>query len=95
MLFLFIVIFSSFSSQPELFSPYASKNFSWLGTGAAVRELSPLSTVLVALFAIVSKPGTFDIGARIEIFCTLETSDVPIRQTCRTQSALIVIDEDR
>jgi tetratricopeptide (TPR) repeat protein len=79
----------------DLFYPYASKNFSWLGTGSAVRELKPLTTEPVQLTAVVSKPGTFDLGARIEIYCsTTDQPEAPVLQTCQIQSALIVVDGD-
>ncbi|EFA11313.1 trafficking protein particle complex subunit 8 [Tribolium castaneum] len=82
-------------THSDLFYPYASKNFSWLGTGSAVREVKPLATEPVKLSAVVSRPGTFDLGARIEIFCSsTDQVDAPELQTCQIQSALIVIDGD-
>lgn len=80
----------------SLFDPRASKSFSWLGTGRIIKVLPPLSTVPVQLSVVVTQPGTFDLGTRLQILCNivggqLEECSDGMCQFGQPQSILIVV----
>lgn len=53
--------------------------------------MKPLTSTSVKLSVVVTNPGTFDLGAHIEVFCGA-TNQEAVLQSCQMQSALIVID---
>ncbi|KAL3290126.1 hypothetical protein HHI36_023491 [Cryptolaemus montrouzieri] len=74
-----------------LFLPNASRHFKWLGSGTIVREVKPLSTEVLNLSVAVYSPGTFDLGANIEVFCSkLHDSKFATLQSCQIRSTFIV-----
>lgn len=91
----FYVLFCSLtssSSKVYLYNPYSSKYFRWTGKGRIVKMLKPFCSERIELSAAVFAPGTYDVGARIEILCG--RTDAPqnvVLQTCQIDSALIVI----
>lgn len=81
------------SSKSGLSSSQAISNFSWLTDGKVVRMLEPLNTLAVKLSVILTKPGTFDLGANLSVFCNrLDLDDVPVLQRNQVSSSLIVLD---
>lgn len=94
-LYLIYILFCSTTSsfhKPYLYNPFSSKYFRWIGKGRIVKVLEPFCSERIELLAAVFAPGTYDLGARIEILChrTDEPQNV-VLETCRIDSALIVI----
>lgn len=57
--------------------------------------MKPYSSDVLDLSIAILAPGTYDLGARIDIWCHVgDDSDNAVLQTNRMESALIVINED-
>nr|CAH7769472.1 unnamed protein product [Callosobruchus chinensis] len=78
-------------NKSNLSSPCASTTFSWLGNGKVLKVLHPLMTDTVNLAIVVSMPGTFDLGAHIQVLCRRYDQLEPyILQSCQIHSSLVV-----
>lgn len=74
-----------------IFIPAPSNHFRWLGSGIIIRDMKPLSTEVVRLSVATYGPGTFDLGANIEVYCSKwDQLKVTTLQNCQIHSALIV-----
>ncbi|CAH1982606.1 unnamed protein product [Acanthoscelides obtectus] len=80
-------------NKSNLSSPCASSTFSWLGNGKVLKVLHPLMTDTVNLAVVLTRPGTFDLGAHIQVLCRkYDQSEPYILQSCQIHSSLIVVD---
>nr|CAI5821090.1 unnamed protein product [Callosobruchus analis] len=80
-------------NKSNLSSPCASSTLSWLGNGKVLKVLHPLMTGTVNLAVVVSRPGTFDLGAHIQVLCRRYNRSEPyILQSCQIHSSLIVVE---
>nr|XP_023020027.1 trafficking protein particle complex subunit 8 [Leptinotarsa decemlineata] len=80
------------TNKANLFYSYASSNFCWLGNAKINKDLQPLTTDAVHLAVALLGPGTFDLGAHIQVLC--KRSDYPepfVLQSCQIHSTLIVV----
>lgn len=60
-----------------------------------MKTVQPLTSTSVQLAIAISGPGTFDLGAHIEVLCKkLNESEPFILQSCQIHSALIVVNMD-
>lgn len=81
-------------NKSNLFYRNASSSFTWLGNSKVIRTVKPLTTEAVMLSACVTGPGTFNLGAHIQISCCkVDQAEPYIVQTCQIHSALIVHNE--
>ncbi|XP_044765765.1 trafficking protein particle complex subunit 8 [Coccinella septempunctata] len=72
------------------FSP-TTNHFRWLGSSIIIRDMKPLSTEVLRLSVATYGPGTFDLGANIEVYCSkLDELKETTLQNCRIHSMLIV-----
>lgn len=83
---------SSSSSKNKLYSPHSSSTFHWVGLAGSCTELSPHDSTSVSLCAVVTGPGTFDLGSSVEVWCRAcgapEADNVA--QVWRVESAVVV-----
>ncbi|KAJ8941444.1 hypothetical protein NQ318_016076 [Aromia moschata] len=80
-------------NKSNLFYTYASNHFSWLGSSKIIKTLKPLTTDTVQLAVVLTGPGTYNLGAHIQILCSRSNqSESFVPQSCQIHSALIVID---
>ncbi|CAH1153382.1 unnamed protein product [Phaedon cochleariae] len=78
--------------KSNLFYTNASSNFCWLGNTKILRTLHPLTTDTVHLAVVVTGPGTFDLGAHIQVSCKkVDQAESYILQSCQIHSTLIVM----
>ncbi|CAG9855344.1 unnamed protein product [Phyllotreta striolata] len=73
---------------------YASSKFCWLSNSKIIKQIHPLTTESVELSAALSGPGTFDLGAHIQILCKSVDSDPLVLQSCQIHPTLIVKNKD-
>ncbi|KAJ8926890.1 hypothetical protein NQ314_020741 [Rhamnusium bicolor] len=82
-------------NKSNLFYTYASSSFSWLGNSKIIKTLKPLSTDTVDLSVVFSGPGTYNLGANIQVSCSkLNQTEPYVLQSCQIHSALIVVNID-
>ncbi|KAJ8923650.1 hypothetical protein NQ315_010230 [Exocentrus adspersus] len=78
-------------NRSTLYYRNASSNFRWMCTGKIVRTIKPLTTETVMLSACVTGPGTYNLGAHIQVSCSkVEKAEPYVVQTCPIHAALIV-----
>lgn len=69
-----------------------SNQFRWVGNCKTKFTMEPLSTKVIHLNIAVTRPGTFDLGANIQVLCQRlkHSGELPIVQLCEIKSAIIV-----
>ncbi|KAG5890112.1 hypothetical protein JTB14_005243 [Gonioctena quinquepunctata] len=73
-------------------NPQASSDFCWLGNSRVNKILEPLTTDTVNLTVVLSGPGTFDLGAHIQVVCKKLNQPEPyVLQSCQIHSTLLVV----
>lgn len=77
--------------QSSLCIPCASsEHYRWTRSGCVVRSIGPLGNTLVRMSVAVLAAGTYDLGARLQVWALEETKVAPVLQSGRMYSALIV-----
>ncbi|XP_056646298.1 trafficking protein particle complex subunit 8 [Diorhabda sublineata] len=79
-------------TNSNMFCSYGSSNFCWISNSKIVKILNPLTTATVQLAAALSGPGTFDLGAHIQVLCKyIDHPDPYILQTYQIHPTLIIV----
>ncbi|KAK7864298.1 hypothetical protein R5R35_009554 [Gryllus longicercus] len=80
------------ANKSQLYSPHSSAAFRWVGLAKAWLELPGHASATVALAAALGSPGTFDMGAHLEVWCCEPGAPAAnaVSQSWRVESALIV-----
>lgn len=82
--------------RPALFHHSASAKYCWIANQHIQKIIDPFGMETVDLTLAVTAPGTYDLGAHLEIWCCNENQpETPILQLCRNTSAFVVINESK
>lgn len=83
---------SGMPSKSQLYLPHASSVVRWVGRLVSNVELAARSSHVVSLRSAIPGPGTYNLGAHLQVFCSLSgTSDKEaILQRMRLESAIVV-----
>ncbi|KAF5284757.1 hypothetical protein FQA39_LY04482 [Lamprigera yunnana] len=76
--------------RPNLFYPYPSKEFRWVGFSGTVKSLPPKCSEVITLYVAVSSPGVYDLGKRLEHRCQNELYREPVLQIIKALCFLTV-----
>lgn len=70
---------------------HSSKYFRWMGNGMSLQTLEPYASRVLQLSVAVLSPGTYDLGAHIQVWCRrLNQIGEPVLQACRIESAIVI-----
>lgn len=88
----FVSFNSGMPSKSQLYLPHASSVVRWVGRLVSNVQLSARSSHSIFLRAAIPGPGTYNLGAHLQVFCSL--SGVPdkeaVLQRMRVESAIVV-----
>lgn len=68
-----------------------SEHYRWVRNGSVVRPLGPLDNTRIRMSVAVLAAGTYDLGANLQLWATDSSKTVPVLQTSRPHSALVVL----
>lgn len=79
-------------SKSQLYLPHASSIVRWVGRLVSNVELAGRSTHTVSLRAAIPGPGTFNLGAHLQVFCSLLgiSDKEAVLQRMRLESAIVI-----
>ncbi|KAK5639608.1 hypothetical protein RI129_012100 [Pyrocoelia pectoralis] len=78
------------SFRPNVFHPYPSKEFRWVGFSGTVKTIAPKSSEVIMLYVAVSFPGVYDLGRRLEHWCQNDLYHEPVLQILKALCFLTV-----
>ncbi|KAF5273376.1 hypothetical protein FQR65_LT04668 [Abscondita terminalis] len=78
------------SFRPNLFHPFPSKDFRWVGFSGTVKTLPPKSSEIIMLYVAVSSPGVYDLGKRLKHWCQNDLYREPVLQIIKSLCFLTV-----
>lgn len=79
-------------ARPNLYYPYPSKEYRWVGCSSTNMTVSSLSSEILVLYVAVTSPGVYDLGERLELWCQNELYNKPVLQNLRAMGCLTVKD---
>lgn len=74
-----------------MFHPHPSSQFCWVSKNTIQKPIGPYGIETVDFQIAILGPGTYDLGAHLEIWCTGE-DEIANLQMYRNTSALVVED---
>ncbi|KAE8746892.1 hypothetical protein FOCC_FOCC006312 [Frankliniella occidentalis] len=83
---------SGMPSKSQLYLPHASSVVRWVGRLVSNVELSARSAHTVCLRAAIPGPGTYNLGAHLQVFCSLSgaSDKEAVLQRMRLESAIVI-----
>lgn len=88
---------SGMPSKSQLYLPHASSIVRWVGRLVSNVELAGRSTHTISLRAAIPSPGTFNLGAHLQVFCSLLgiLDKEAVLQRMRLESAIVISESVR